>query len=111
MLEEASLGMLVYLFLFCCHLVAAIFFLKLVSFFFQACHIFVVNVSTFQGMQIGSLDSDNSSVKVPRKVFAQSTKNNTDGEYVQTSLKSLLEYKGTAIVILTTYDFPITSSD
>ena len=32
-------------------------------------------------MQIGSMNTVNSSVKVPREVFSNRKKNNTDGEY------------------------------
>ena len=45
------------------------FFIWLYSFFFQVCHIFVVQISTFKGIQLGSLDADNSTVIFPRGVF------------------------------------------
>ena len=48
--------------------------------FFPVAHIFVVNIPTFQGMQIGSADTDSSSVIVPEEVFSHVTANNTNGK-------------------------------
>ena len=64
-------------------------------------------------MQIGSMDTDNTSVKVPKELFSYRKKNNNDGEYgisvsnvekgtKLTSLQFLFEFKGTVILILTT---------
>ena len=47
---------------------------------FQACHIFLVNISTYQGIQIGSTDIDNNSVMVPKEVFSHVDKNKSNGE-------------------------------
>ena len=56
------------------------FFIWLYSFFFfQVCHIFVVQISTFEGIQLGSLDADNSTVIFPRGVFGHMS-NKRNGE-------------------------------
>ena len=47
--------------------------------FFQVCHIFVVQISTFEGIQLGSLDADNSTVIFPRGVFGHMS-NKRNGE-------------------------------
>ncbi|XP_073239864.1 uncharacterized protein [Porites lutea] len=44
------------------------------------CHIFVVQISTFEGIQLGSLDADNSTIIFPRGVFGHmSNKRNETG--------------------------------
>ena len=55
------------------------FFIWLYSFFFQVCHIFVVQISTFEGIQLGSLDADNSTVIFPRGLFGHMS-NERNGE-------------------------------
>ena len=55
------------------------FFIWLYSFFFQVCHIFVVQISTFEGIQLGSLDADNSTVIFPRGFFGHMS-NERNGE-------------------------------
>ena len=39
-----------------------------------------VNISIFEGFQIGSIDTDNSSVTLPREVFSHVATNDSNGE-------------------------------